>query len=238
MRLAICDDNKKVCESLQTMLEQYIEQHKLMIQYDCFYSGQDLLDGKLDYDVYFMDVEMPGMNGMETARKIRSKNRETVIVFISAYDQYVFEGYEVKAFRYLIKPVDEAAFFHLMDEVLLEIKFGDKKILEFQNKKETVYIRQDEIEYIEVYGRKSIIYYNNKKKLEIYSSLTELERILKDQSFFRIHNSYIANVEMMEKIDGKSITMKSGMVLPISKYKAKAFREFYVSYWGRRLYDR
>ena len=118
MRIAICDDEKQICEFLKEKIRRYYFSNDINFSIQTFENGEKLLESDLNLiDVLFLDVEMPGRNGMKVAKAIREKNKEMIIVFFTAYSEFVFESFKVDAFRYLVKPVNNQELNETLDAI-------------------------------------------------------------------------------------------------------------------------
>ena len=149
MRIAICDDEKMIRELLKEKIQKYYFSNNMDFSIQTFENGEKVLESDLNLiDVLFLDVEMPGRNGMKIARAIREKNKEMLIVFLTAYSEFVFESFKVDAFRYLVKPVNDQE----LTETLAAIfqKFCEtEEHLNFQFQNEMYSINYSDILYIE-----------------------------------------------------------------------------------------
>ena len=122
MNIAICDDEKIWQDELIKHLNEYKNKRKIDIFIQCFSDGKSCYESQNDkYDIIFMDYQMYDTNGIETARKIRKSNSDSIIIFISAYPQVALDTFEVKTFRFLAKPIDKAKLFKAIDDYLAEI---------------------------------------------------------------------------------------------------------------------
>ena len=115
MKIAICDDEKEIRESLRKILEEYKEPFE---QIDLYTSGEELLECDRNYDLLFLDIDMKGINGIETARKIRLKDKKIKIVYVTAYKEYASQAFSVHAFGYLLKPIKKEKIYRQIQDAL------------------------------------------------------------------------------------------------------------------------
>ena len=106
MRIAICDDQREVRELFEERIRRLYPEAELLL----FSSGEQLLDSEKVSDILLLDIQMPGKNGMDTARELRKKNKNTIIIFVTALEEFVFQAFDVGAFHYLVKPFHEKKF--------------------------------------------------------------------------------------------------------------------------------
>lgn len=234
MRIAICDDEKQICELLKEKIEKYFFSKDMEFSIQIFFNGEEVLRSDLNaIDILFLDVDMPGRNGMETAKAIRKQNKEMIIVFLTAYSEFVFESFKVDAFRYLIKPVNNQELCETLDAVC--DKFSETEdILTFQFQNETYRIKYSDIIYIEGM-RDKIWLYCKDRTYRWRGTMKNLEEILEDKNFFQIHRSYIINMSKIKKYNSQKITLEGGCEVPVSKYRLNEFKEEYIRFWSKIL---
>lgn len=232
LNIAICDDNEKICDYLEDKILAYAIRMNLECSIRKYNQGSSILqDMDKNTDVLFLDIEMPGMNGMDTARNLRRSNKDILIIFLTAYEQFVFESFKVGAFQYLLKPLKDSAFNETMDAVCEKLFQPDDVLtLHFNNQIFTV--RYREILYIEVMRGKLFLYCDN-QTYRYSGTLDELEKALEGHDFFRIHRSYLINIGRIGSYDNNHIVMENGDEIPISKYRRNAFKEEYIRYWSK-----
>lgn len=150
MRIMICDDEAPIRELLKAKLERYFFPRSIEFSIQTCESGEALLKRDLSQiDVLLLDVDMPGMSGMETAAEVRKTDQQLLIVFLTAYSEFVFESFKVDAFRYLLKPLKDAELDEVLQAVQQRLYAGDGECLNFQFQNETYHIRYSDILYIE-----------------------------------------------------------------------------------------
>lgn len=190
MRIAICDDEKQICELLKERIHKYYFAKDIEFHILTFESGDQVLEHDLDQiDVLFLDVDMPGRNGMDTARAIREQNKDMLIIFLTAYSEFVFESFKVEAFRYLVKPVSNQELGETL-EAIQQRFYEEEERFNFQFQNEMYSIRYSDIIYIEGMRDKIWFYCKN----DVYrwrGTLKNLEKTLKEKGFFQVHRSYI-----------------------------------------------
>lgn len=224
MKVAICED-KKVAAA---QVEQYLLELKTKnLECDVFYDGSELINyletGKEPYQIYLLDIRMPHIDGIQTAKWIRQRDQAAVIIFMTNYKEYVYDVFEALPFRFLQKPVTrhslKTAVFDAMNYL-----YTIKKYLIFTVEKEQYQIAYDEILYLESELRKIHLYTRN-ESFEFYGKLNQIEKALDPNLFVRIHVSYLVNLEYVRKVTKEEAEMVHGMVLPISKKYRDMFRE-------------
>lgn len=235
VRISICEDEKNT----QVLIENYIDNILKCIneEYEIqkYSSGEELLESDLkNTDILLLDIQMGKINGMDTARKIREVGNDMEIIFITSLIDYVQEGYEVKAYRYLLKPIElEELKKHIL-ACIKEIEKNKNQHILIKNKSNTYKINSNEIKYIEVQKKDMIIHTIN-KDFEARYSLEKIEKNLNIVQFVRCHKSFIINLNYIENIKSNCARLDSGEEVPISRYRHKDVKEKFLKFLGDRI---
>ena len=238
IRIAVCDDEKYFREKIGALLQEYSSAREFGINVESFASGEEFLasEKKEMFDVIFLDINMEGMNGIETAQKIRQFSEDIVLIFITAYVAYSPEGYKVNAIRYLLKDSDsfKTAFWECMDAVRNKLMVVEKKEkFEFQGKE--MVIPLSHIVYMESNVHK-VTFYIKGKEIQAYTMYEKLdaieERLRKTQSFCRIHQSYLINLKYVDEVKRYQVLLNTGEILNIAKPRYKEVEMQYITYKG------
>lgn len=217
-KIAICDDEQPIREYLKSLTEKCIPDSQVRL----FGSGEALLRDQTSFDVILLDVSLRGedgnqtLNGMETARKIRETSN-AMIIFVTAFKEYVFEGYDVGAFHYLLKPVDEHKFAEVMQRAMWQLE---------REKEEMSLLIKADGSYMEVLA-KNILYAEN--SYTFYEKMEVLEKRL-GEGFFRSHRGFLVNLREVYKYDATTIQMKNGDKVYLAKQKYNDFVTAYMKY--------
>lgn len=225
IRVVICEDNIMFREFLKKSLYKIFlesEENFEIIEYSC---GEDFLnDYPENIDIYFLDIEMNNINGMELARKIREENCSSEIIFTTALSDYIQDGYEVRAYRYLIKPIEFNELEKHVYSCLEDLYKKNENNLIIHNKGIVYKIQVDSITYIEVMD-KNITIYTTDNCYEVKNSLSKLEKDLKkyNSKFYRCHKSYLVNMKHIQYISKNTVFVKDTEI-PVSRHKIKDFK--------------
>lgn len=235
MRVAICDDNMK-CVAL---LEEAIEKIKIKgVEIDCFYNGDSLLCHLLKkedfyYQIYLLDIEMPGTNGLEVAKEIREMDKRAIIIFITSYSNYVYSSFEVLPFRFVNKPVDCEKMEQVMNAAVDYI-YSSKKYIFITVEKARIQLCCENIIYFECDKRK-INVYTITDDYTFYSKMTDVEKMVDDSCFVRIHVSYLINMDYVKALYLNEVLLNDETILPISKKYRKSLKEQHLKYTKWRM---
>lgn len=212
MKIAICDDEASFVNTIYQYL--WDEQH---CSIDTFLDPEQLLEqyeNGIRYDVIFCDILMEPLNGIELARKIRILDQNVILVYLSSNLDYAPLGYEVRAFRYLLKPIKKEALLSIMTDIYQEQKIQNKLL--FETPYGSILIPENSIQYVEVSDKELQIFYDN-DSLCIKKGLNELETTLTSPYFFRIHRKYMVHLDHIAEYDSTKVTMDCRKTLPISR---------------------
>lgn len=231
MRIAVCDDSPDFLQRAVDMVERWSEQSGIQTEIYRFDNGDALLtkNAVTHMDIIFLDIIMPLLNGMDTARELRTVNNDIRIVFLTSSPEFALESYSVKANGYILKPVTYQSIKDALDECLKAKNIEPKSVIiktpfGFQK----VYI--SDIEYIEAQNKRVIFYLRTGKTVEAAESLHSLEeRLSINDGFFKCHRSYLVYIPNVDHFSMTEITTKTGRSIPIARGCGKAFKDAYFT---------
>lgn len=225
IKVAVCDDQKHHCVYLKSLLNKYSFDMDI---YE-FNRGADLLRSPVRFDIIFLDINMPGMDGMATAKELRERDKAVKIIFTTSHDEFVFDAFTVKAFRFLKKPVDYEKLVEALQEAEIEMLNTEQIVITHKGKITKILL--DDIVYMESFGDGTYIYDNAKRFYESSRQLKWFDEQLKGKGFFRIHRSFLISFRYVKKIESKSAYIDSfDMELPVSRRNIAQFKEEYFGY--------
>ena len=238
IKVAICDDEKNI----RSFLASLIRGQNADCEITEYTSADEYLLGGMGHDLLFLDIEFEGsasgmdgnaINGMGMARQIRGMEqiKQPVIIFVTGYEKYVYDAFEVEASGYLVKPVNEQKFsevFSRAQDKILSEKEQKKKTLLIQYAGANKAIPLDHIYYMESQKHK-VVLYTKDGELEYYAKIGELEEELQGQ-FCRIHKGYLVNLSCVDEYSRTEIMLANGDKLPLSKYKYEDFVKAYLRF--------
>ncbi|HAH94918.1 MAG TPA: hypothetical protein DCM01_14385 [Dielma fastidiosa] len=232
IRIAICDDDVKVLAALKDYLHCYAKEKNMQLNVILFQNGIELLKHDIkNIDMIFLDVEMPEINGIELARQIRQVNTQVMILFVTNYIQYALQGYEVQAFRYLIKPINQAEFNQTVTKALDQIWHQQNAYLAVKTRFETIRVRIDTIYYVET-EKGHVMIHTEDEIIECYSTMEKIETVLREEGFFRCHNAFLVALKAVKKVQLNDIVLNNGTVIALSKNRKKQFKQVYTDFLG------
>lgn len=234
LKIAICDDEQLYQEKIQKLVGDYLLNHDLPCEFHLFSSGREFLESHeigSGYHIVFMDISMDSMDGIQTATRLRSSCSDTFLVLVTAFIDYVLEGYKVNAMRYLLKDTLESSITECMDAILLKMRTAQVTFHFTDGERK---LRTDRILYVESRKHKSLFFYKEKvpETLDIYRKLDEIEQTLSGYGFLRIHKSYLVNMKHIRKINNYTAFLDTGEELPIPRPRFQKVKEAFVAYKG------
>ena len=234
IKIAFCDDDMEVLHQINELLDRYRVERNEDITYAAFQSPFELLteiEKGISPDILFLDVVMPGQNGMDVAKEIRQYDTNMKIIFLTSSPEFAVESYSVGAYFYQLKPIWEESFFRLMDAVLAECEKKKKNSLILRSKDGITRIDLQQLEYCEVLGRKLLFHLENGAVLESAGSLDDLAgQLMQHSNFFRPHRSFLVNMEYIQNISSRSIKMVNDAEIPIPHGKCSEIKNTYMEY--------
>lgn len=232
LKIAICDDEKRYSEELRKIVGKINPD----IEVKTYCSPTDFLEfiekeEKIP-NIIFLDIEMPEMDGITLAKKLKNMGYDSYVIFTTAHAEYAVKGYEARAFRYLLKPFSE----EMISRVLLEIS-GElnkiKKILLQSSSTEEVIPLKDVI-YISAEDKYTVLYTKDKYCLGRIS-LSNYEKMLIPYGFYRIHRKYIINFQHYKGMENGNVYLTNGKSVPISRRREKKFHKELLQYLEKEL---
>lgn len=227
MRIAVCDDEELFRIEFKSVLDKVLINAEYDI--DTFSGGSSLYEAflKKPFDLVFLDIEMPGIDGITLAKRLRALSENVNIVFLTSHIEYALEGYEVNALRYLVKPVD----INKLGEVLkyIQDKKNNSRQIMIKQEGEDIVIDLSDVIYIESMDKNVRIVTSKKEYITRYN-ISDYEEELKNNGFFRIHRSYLISLSKVKKIVKNDVVMDGDSSLPVSRSNVKALKEALYSY--------
>ena len=222
INVAICDDDENIIKILYNHLEKYEEKKACSFNVSTYLSGEELLESSFlnECDLLLLDIEMCSINGIELAHIIRENLKENLqIIFISSYDKYMKEMFDVHPFNYLTKPISENKFFDALDKYIRYCR-KTRTVFTYKVGREIYRIKYKDILYFES-TKRIINIYAKEDIYSFYGKLDEVELEVLEKCFYRIHQSYLVNPEYIRTYSPRSVTLENGFTIPISaKYKS------------------
>lgn len=227
MRIAICDDEEKYIKDVATRIYKQLGESDLTMH--TFTDGHELLDTAdvKPYDLVFLDIEMPAIDGITLAKELRKKSSSTYIVFLTGHVEYAIEGYEVNALRYLTKPIQEDKLTDVLAYVLKEKQ--SRKQLVIKTDGEEIRIDAADIIYMEAQN-KYVMIYTTKGEYLVRYNLADFEDELKDYGILRVHRSYLVSLSKVRKIGSADCTLAKNYNVPVSRSNIKPLKDALLTY--------
>ena len=229
--VAIVEDQEKEAKRLQDFIHRYHEESGEEFQVTHYPDALVFLDGYAGVDLVFMDIEMPYMNGMESSLRLREKDKQAVLIFVTNMAQYAVKGYEADAFDFIVKPVVYADFSFKMKRALAAVEMRRPREVTIASREGFVRIRAEELLYVEVRGHDLTWHQSGGKNISVRGKISEVESRLESFGFLRCHNSFLVNPRHIESVAGYVLKI-GGEELPISHPRKKEFLEKLTRFYG------
>ena len=235
MKIMICDDNAAFCDLFSRMLEEQFTARDWPCDYGVLTSGAALLSADMtDVAVVFLDIDMPGVDGMETARRLREKSKDLLIVFVTAFPQYALEGYNVEALRYLLKDDLAGQLVPCVDAILEKLS-DHRKYIKVQTPDRFLTVSLEDIVYYEgTVSRRVLLHVREGEPIECMGRIGDYEARLACDDFLRIQRSFLVNMQYIEDIRNYWATLTGGETLAVSRKDYSAITRKYVTWKVRQ----
>jgi len=234
LSIAFCDDEELMCKQFQQLMEGYRSRCGRELRYRAFRSPLDLLaeiERGVRFDVLFLDVLMPGENGINAAAEIRNTDSNVKIIFLTNSPEFAVQSYSVDAFYYQLKPLEETSFYRLMDSVLAVCQREKTNSLILRCKSGITRIEPRQLEYCEIIHRTLFIHLTDGRILESIGSMEELcTQLVPFGSFFRPHRSFLVNFAYVQSLSFRAIILSCGAQIPIPRGKYNEIKTAFLDY--------
>lgn len=231
LKIAICDDEKFYVKQLPAIVSQYAKLKDLQIEINSFSDGKELLNNCNSFDLIFLDIDMPEMNGLEIGLKIKDINSDIDIIYATNYSDYAYSSFSVRPFGYIVKPfTQESVFKELDDYVCKKKEKDDAPKIHMTDGKTILNLYSDDVLYFEYIADKHVDIVLDDKKYHLRCSLKYFYEKVEGNGFTYPHKSFIVNMRYIEKINHFELIMKNDIVIPIAQKKKAQFMEEYNMY--------
>ncbi len=233
LNIAVCDDMPEIRSTLRQYLAEYSEQARIPLHVVEYQNGTQLLSSSfLAFDLLILDIQMGTPNGIETAKKIRAAGGKMTIIFFTSYVQYAIEGYEVAAFRFLLKPLTYAQFTEVVGKALTQMQEAQTDCLHIHLKDSILRLPVQDIRYAETERGHVVLHTRSGQAVVCPMTMKELEDALENKHFFRCHTAYLINLQEIERLLPQEVVLQGNCVLPVSKHRKKDMKSALARLWG------
>lgn len=236
MRIGICDDEEAQRRYLKQLAEQWAFKSGEKAVCDCYPDSEAFLfawEEDKSYDVLLLDIEMKEMNGMELARRIRQEDEDIALVFITGYEEYIGQGYEVSALHYLLKPVDEEKLYRVLDRAMASRRREGIRQL-FETAEGWLSIALNDIWYVEAFAHYCTLHLKD-CEYQVKKSIGSMEELFTAYgiSFVKPHRSYLVNLKFVTSILKEELIMDDGRRIPVSRRNYRQINEAFFGYFRK-----
>ncbi len=228
IKIVICDDAEDDIVQLSSALFAYDP----LFEITTFTNGKTLIDELLEnnilVDLLFLDIYMPGIDGIETAQKIRAMRKDVKIIFLSSSKDHYSQAYEVFAFNYIIKPFDRERLYAVLNCALDELRKESGYKIRVQYKGTTHSVNCRDILYLESRDKLLLFHLADENVLQCYGRLEEIQKELPGQFFLRCHQSFLINLAQVTEMGENYLRVGSAMISVSRKYRKEANDRYYA----------
>ena len=222
LSIAVCDDEIIECCNMAGKLKNILEEMKIPYKIRQFQSGRELLLALESFDIVFLDIMMQGLDGMKTAQIFRRKVPDKILIFVSVSTKYVFDAYDVEAFQYLLKPVDDRKLKRVLQKAVRKTVSRSQEFMVVSRERQKQKVFLDDIYYFEIKGRIVDVHWME-GIFTYYGRIGELEDKLRDKGFFRCHKSYLINLKYVDAYTRQEVILENGEHIAIAKRRYEKF---------------
>ncbi len=234
---AICEDEKEIASYIEKTLASEFGKRNIQIEFDIFYDGNKLLDminEHYHFDIVFMDIEMPEIDGISICKKIRETNEDSLVVFISNKDELVFSTFEVQPFRFVRKSHYDSLLPDLVEALNIELSRRNPSNIQIvePRSKDIFSFDVNKIIYVEAQGKNCLIH-TELNVTEIKISLSEIHELLHSYEFIKPHRSYLVNYKYISSITKSNLELSNKELIPISRNRVEEVKHDFIKFTNR-----
>lgn len=232
MKIAICDDDELFIDSICALVEQWAAKNNAVLTLFRFTNGDDLINAhrKEHMDLIILDIIMPLLNGMDTARELREADQMVPIIFLTTSREFAVDSYEVKAFNYLIKPVNSNKLFSVLDDFLKTLNLPENTFT-VQTGDSFLRITISDVEYLEAQNKQVFFHMTDGRTITVHERFSRCAEVFcLENGFCRCHRSYIVNLSRVKEFSKSEIITFNQTSIPISRNSYTAFKETYFQH--------
>ena len=237
-RIAICDDETHSLAHMISLMEEYRFISPFQFEYASFHNGLELasvLEHGKHFDIYCLDIVMPGFDGIELGKEIRYYDKSAQIIYVTSSPEFALESYTVRAANYILKPITKEKLFSVLNDVLEQIKHEEEAFIVLKTTQGIQKILLSNLVYAEAMGRKVLYHLVSGRTLECSARFAEVCNTLLEYHFFlKPHRSYVVNMNYINTIETTEITLQIPDIIPIAQGKSKEIKDCYLSFQMER----
>lgn len=234
LRAAIIEDNDRDAEYLLAHLRRYARENRLEIHTRRYESGILFLEQyRGEYDLVFMDIDMPGMNGMDVARALRARDGHVLLIFVTALARFALNGYEVDAFDFIVKPLQYNFFSAKMSRAQKRLSSEKRLKMLIKSSEKTLSVFIDEILYVDIFNH-MLSFHLEGETVSTRGTIKDVMESLTGSSFALCNKSCVVNLRFVQSIDGDEAVLTNGERLSISRPRKTEFMQQIADYYGNK----
>lgn len=247
VEIAVCDDEQIYIDRMVKYIEVYSEECAIKINTTTYHSGNDLLEDikkdTLKYDIVFLDVEMPDIDGVDTARQIRKITEDVIICFVTSFDKYAIQAYGVEALAYVVKPVAYSELKRVLSRAVVMVQYAfdhreaEERFIEVPVAKNTRIVDVRTIQYIEKRRNQCVLHCTD-AEIACYETLKKIHAKLDKNMFIFVHQGYIVNFEAIKEVKEDVVCLGDGVEVPLSRSHHNEVKNRHMSKIRRLLEER
>lgn len=230
-KIAVVDDDKNAIDTLSSIISSYAVSSNESSIITPFTSGASFLESSDSFDIVFLDVEMPYIDGIETAKRFRERDKGCIIIYVTNVRRCAIDGYKVGALDYVIKPINENSLRGVLHRAFRQLKADGAPSILIQGKGKTYKVKPKDIVYVTVVGHE-VIYRLEDMEIDSWGSLAEASKNLPDSQFYRLNSTCLVNLDYVESFDTETVLV-FGAKFRMPRGKKDAFRSALALYLGR-----
>lgn len=232
-RILLVEDEPEEAQRLMALIERYAQASGESFQTTWRSSAMEMVADKSRYDLMLLDIDLPGINGMEAAQLVRVYDEVTPIIFVTNLAQYAVNGYEVGAMGFIVKPATFGSLRMNLNRAMRHIRQSAAQSIMVSTDEGVRVVHVDQIVWVEIKGHHITFHLEDEKPLESYGSLSQVEKDLACAPVLRVSKSFIVNMDKVRRVNGLRLLLTSGDEIPISRVRRREIVDALNDHLGR-----
>ncbi len=234
VRVLVVEDDDRDAEELAQALHRFFEEERVACEVSRMCDGAEFVERyRGGADIVFLDIEMPGLDGLSAARALRERDDGVLVFFVTRCAQYALEGYTVDATGYVLKPVAYGSLKEHLQRAMSRLARRRAPLIRLRSGRECVFVSADLIAYVETMHKRTLVH-TVTGDIRCSEAMQAVERKLDERQFFRVHASFVVNLAYVDTVTPKDVVVR-GVALPVSKHRKRFFMQALAEYKGRCL---
>jgi two-component system LytT family response regulator len=236
LNVAVCDDEREIVDRICGYLDEYDAAKSTKSQVQTFLCGEDLSHCDANFDLILLDIEMGGIDGFQTAKRIRKRDKNVSLIYITSHFEYALKVFAVHPFDFVVKPIDKDKLFVILNSFYeYHSEKAKSRTLTFKRANAEIYLDANDIFFFEYTDNRIVTAVTKQGKIELKSSVSEILSATKLHGFASPHKGFVVNLAYVKDVETGDVRMSNGVLIPVAHRRRKDFKDELLNYYHDSL---